>query len=116
MTQVKFLTNWNNKLNNKYFLTIRLLTKSKKQFYTNQLLNYDDVNVLVEDVLYCKAKLVCLDIEVFKNLPKWLCYVDSGLNKEKFYELLETIYKNKKEWKGKNTKVIILCYKRIDIY
>jgi len=116
MGQVKFLKNWNNKLNNNYFLTVRLHTPSKKRYYTNQIINFEKVNVLLgkNEELYCRAKLVYMDIDLFKNIPEWLSYVDSGLSKTEFYNLLEEFYKDKKEWKGKYTKLIILCYMRVD--
>jgi len=118
MSDVRFLKNWNNKLNNKYFITIRLFTKKKNQYYVNQLLNFDDIRVLLgkNDELYCLAKLIEIEKIFLKNIPEWLCYIDSGLNKKEFIKLLTNICQNKKEWRGLNTKLLILCYKRVDRY
>ena len=96
MSQVRFLKNWNNKLNNDYFLTIRLWTPSKHRYYLSQQMNFEKVNVLVDDELYCRAKLICMNTDILKNIPEWACYVDSGYSKSKFYKLLENFYKNKK--------------------
>jgi hypothetical protein len=74
LDEIKFSTNWNNKLNNKSFSTIRIFNSNKyivgakiefeKGFYLNQL-----------------------------SMP--MAYLDTGYSRNETIEILKKMYKNK---------------------
>lgn len=79
---LNFSTNWNNKLDSKYFTTIRA---SK---------NYINYNVLIVSYKN-KAKVVkIIDAKMLKlsQLNDWICYLDAGYSLKDTIKILEKMY------------------------
>lgn len=109
---IKFMENWNNKLNCSYFTTIRLYTKEKFNYYTDNLGN--KFNVLLQGKKYCKAILIGRYEWTLKEVFAYhFNYLDAGLDIGNFIKLMRGFYRKKKEWKEWDTKVILLIFKKI---
>ena len=119
MNKIKFSHNWNMKLNNNIFTTIRKSTKEKEEYYDNQIGNEFEV-VLVRDINDIRpdrtmGTAILIDVEEvrFSEIPLGLLYLDTGLtgfddiNKE--YEVKKLFRKFGIE---AMTKVLILTFKR----
>lgn len=101
-----FSNNWNNKLNCFSFTTIRPNSNKYK-------LN-DEVVVRLKDVIYCKAKLVKIrKLSIAEIIEEGVGFTDTGLGENEFYELMESFYSKKTWWKNKETKMVVLFFKRI---
>lgn len=86
------------------FTTARLFTKEKAWYYYKT--NHFDI--VIKDMLYCKAEKVSMRICTFDELSEELCRFDADCSKEELYKFLERMYKNKPEWKGIKTPLIVL--------
>jgi hypothetical protein len=107
--KIKFIKNWNNKLNCNYFTTIRLYNNKKFYYYEKNLAK--EFDVLVKNKLYCKAILRKVSIQTLRDIiSSILVYLDSGLNKIDFYNLMCRFYGEKIEL---TTELIILLFERI---
>lgn len=73
---IKFSKNWNNKLNNYCFTTIRLHNKTKYDYYHKNIGKMFDV--FLEGKKHTRAKLVVLQTMKFEDIPKSLLSVDTG--------------------------------------
>ena len=84
--QIKFASNWNNKLNCESFTTIRL----SNRFTINGLFK-----VYYKDKFIGVAKVVDKKPFVVKNMSNAMCYVDTGYSKEETRKILDTMYEGK---------------------
>lgn len=82
MTKViKFSHNWNSKLDQQYFTTIRRYSDSKWDYYTGCV---DELfEVLLEGNKKSDAKLINVERYVFDELPEGLKVVDTGQQRNK---------------------------------
>lgn len=99
MKTIKFSQNWNNKLNNDYFTTIRPAKYSYKK---------GEVRKISAPAHEFKAKILETEEKKIKNLTKKECLIDAALNKKQSQELMEKFYGKKDFWKNENTKIKIL--------
>lgn len=112
MNQIKFSKNWNNKLNCDYFTTIRLQTRSKKEYYWDRV--GQEFSIFVLDKEIGKGILKSLECTILREIGNnCLTYLDAGLDRGEFYKLMETFYKNKPEWEQDLTPMLLLLFKRI---
>lgn len=116
--KIKFSKNWNKKLDNPYFTTIRLYNDEKCKYYCDQLDKLVSspskvFDVIVRDEKVFEARLVDLEVRLLKDIPDWLCRIDAELDEFVFGQLMESMYGKKSEWNGQYTKFIILCFKKI---
>lgn len=86
MKKLKFIKNWNNKLNCDFFTTIR---------YWDNISVDDVVEVELEGKYIFSAK--CLSKKHFHldALPEMTCYTDFGANKENFIKFINKMYGQK---------------------
>jgi len=103
--ELNFSYNWNNKLYNKAFTSIRLYNPTK--YVINNLYNVN----LKGNYLFT-AKLIDLKILYPKNISNWLAYLDSGYNAEEVINILSKIYKNNNDIL--NTKFHYLLLVRVE--
>ena len=77
MAQIKFSHNWNDKLRQRIFTTIRSWNIEKEKYYKNLLAH--EFDVLLKGKLFCKAKLQEVEVFDFKDIPNALLMSDTGL-------------------------------------
>lgn len=79
---LKFSTNWNNKLDCKYFTTLRLSPK------------WIDQKVLIVSFKNKARVAKIIDAKKIKlsQLNDWLCYLDTGYSKENTIKILGSMY------------------------
>ena len=75
--QIKFIHNWNNKLNNPVFTTIRSYSARKYLHYSNHVGEVFDVVLAGERV--SQARLVDADVCDFKGISVALLALDTGI-------------------------------------
>ncbi len=111
--EIKFCKNWNNKLNNKYFTTIRYLTSSKYFYYQNNEGNIFDV--ILKGNKVSTARLVDVSQKDLADiLTSGINYTDAALDADDFYEMMKRMYHNKDLWDDWETKMIVLIFKNKD--
>lgn len=92
MTEIVFSQNWNNKLYQNYFTTFR-------PWWNKRFKPGDKVKIKLNFVTNLEPEFVAIYhfsvIEVLHQVPETLCYLDTGLNKADFINLVQTMYKNK---------------------
>lgn len=96
---LKFSTNWNNKLDSKYFTTLRMSDR------------YTGFNVILIEFKgrYKVAKIVeCRKLQL-KCLNDWICYLDTGYSKLETLNILQKMYNLKSTDLDKN-----ICYYLIE--
>ncbi len=116
MNKIVFDENYNNKLNNKYFTTVRLWSQEKEDYY--EKLVGKEFSVFLKGEFFCKAKLIGLFDSYFQRIMEscpFFSYLDAGLNQDDFFVLMERMYSNKKEWKDEFTNFLILLFERDDV-
>ena len=86
---IKFSKNWNNKLGNFCFTTIRLHDKTKYDYYHKNIGKVFDV--FLNGQKYSQAKLVTLESIKFKDIPKILLAIDTG--KFNYFENVDILKK-----------------------
>lgn len=95
-----FSYNWNNKLNNKYFTTLRLNDKFKVgETYPTHFKGKPRGIVTVVD----KRHLFLADIN------DWIAYLDTGYSRAECQKILQTMYKSKGvNWSQKQLVLYLL--------
>ncbi len=76
--QIKFSHNWNNKLGNPIFTTIRNSQLGKFKYYKD-LIGYG-FDVLLKNKKYCYAELQQVEEFLFDDIPEGLLMSDTGMN------------------------------------
>lgn len=75
--KINFSFNWNNKLNNSIFSTIRCYSKEKEYYYKN-LLNKPFI-VLLKNKKFIIASLESVEVFTLNEIPHALLMIDSGM-------------------------------------
>ena len=85
MKELKFSSNWNNKLGNDYFTTIRLFS-SKWNKGDIALVTMDNKELFQAEVL---------DVKTIRagDMDSFMCYQDAGMSPDKLKNMLKTMYK-----------------------
>ena len=76
MLQIKFSHNWNGKLNNDYFTTIRSYNERKFEYYGEKV--GEVFTVLLEEKECCKAKLMFVEARDIDDICEALLITDTG--------------------------------------
>ena len=80
MNRIKFSHNWNNKLNNEYFTTIRGTggdyDNKKFEYYSEKI--GEVFSVLLKGKEVCKAELVMVELREFDDICHALLIADTG--------------------------------------
>lgn len=85
---IKFSTNWNGKLSNKAFTTIRMHDPKKYvvgKLYTIELRGKNIGRAVLKD-----RRVIKID-----RLNDFICYLDTGYNKPQTVDILRKMYSNK---------------------
>ena len=83
--QIKFSHNWNNKLDNSIFTTIRSSNPDKLKYYKD-LVGYG-FDVLLKGKKYCYAELQEAEEFLFDEIPDGLIMMDTGMELEDAQQL-----------------------------
>lgn len=90
MHEIRFTTNWNKKLDNNVFSTIRL--QNFKKYQVGQTY---DIRI-TEHGTEKSFKAICVYIHHFylKNLPEGTAWLDTGYSRAETITIIEKMYKN----------------------
>jgi len=92
MHNIKFSTNWNNKLYCKAFTSIRIHNDNK--YIPGELYKVDlELNSITTKEMGT-ARLVEKRIFKLKELNEFIAYIDTGYGKDAVRKILDTMYKN----------------------
>lgn len=107
MNIIKFSHNWNNKLTQKVFTTIRTYTDWKFEFYQKQ--HNREFEIVLNNETIGKCKLRREEIIIYKDIPRALLASDTGLTDfANIYEIFK-----KFGMKDIESKMIILTFEKI---
>lgn len=109
MYTINFSSNWNNKLHNKAFTTIRLRNDSK--YFTNNVYAVTLTNKKNEVTNFANAK--CIAIKHFKlaQLTEFTAHVDTGYSKAECEQIIRRMYgKSNINWDIQELSLILLKY------
>lgn len=98
---IKFSTNWNNKLGTICFTTIRPFCAPKYQIGMTY-------NIILRDKIVKQA--TCIDIKHFKliEITSFMSYLDANLSPKKFCELMYKFYSSKHDIEKMTFSFILL--------
>jgi len=102
--KITFIKNWNNKLDQKYFSTIRKFSKGKYFYYIER--KGEVFDVILNGKKHCEAKLISVETKLLVDIPDALIMTDTGLSLKEGVELLFRL--------GIEQYVIILTFLRLD--
>ena len=106
MEIIRFSFNWNNKLTNKAFTTIRLHNPSKYRRGNRYMIECNKQALGVA---------ILQDIRTFNlaNLNDFITYLDTGYNAHQTTEILKRMYKNKAvNWQTQKIDFCLLVYEK----
>jgi len=105
--QIDFSQNWNNKLNNQVFSTIR---PKQKNYSINQ-----KYAVYLNETFFCYAKPIFIKIMSLEDLIAGNYHLlDTGMEESEFMELILGFYGKKTWWKEKQTNMNFILFKKIE--
>lgn len=104
MKNIRFSHNWNNKLDQTIFTTIRKYDFKKWNYYKAQ--ENKEFEVWLNGRSHCKATLINADFDLLEKLPVGLICSDTGMEPEEAKKLF------KKFGIDKHYNVIVLTFKR----
>lgn len=93
--KITFTYNWNNKLCNNVFTTVRI--KNPAKYKLNEV--YDIIlskSINIEPTNHGKAQIVLIQDLLIDKVTEGITLIDTGYSHDKFIELVKTIYKNAK--------------------
>lgn len=106
--ELKFGYNWNGKLNNNAFTTIRL--KNDKKYYKGA--RFTVVLTGKKDEVKTVGDFVVIDIKEFliTELNRFMSFLDTGYDVKETQKVIYTMYKNKNiDWKKQRFQYILLA-------
>ena len=106
METIKFSYNWNNKLTNKAFTTLRLHNPHKYKI---------GLRYAIECNGQIRGVAILRDIRTFTlaSLNDFITYLDTGYNVAETVQLLKRMYKNKVvNWKTQKLDFCLLVYEK----
>jgi hypothetical protein len=104
MEKLEFSTNWNNKLDCKCFTTIRIYNLSK-HFRGNQF------EIFLQKKFKTKPQVLGTILTKLDELSDYVCYLDTGYNREQTTAILKKMYPH---IDFKKQKICIVLLERID--
>ncbi len=104
--KIEFSENWNHKLLNDLFTTIRPATKK----YNLE----DKYAIYLRDRFFCYANIVAIEkLTINEIISRNIHLTDTGKTEKGFIDLMKVFYKNKTWWKDEETHMIVLYIKKI---
>lgn len=104
MNKISFSHNWNNKLDQKIFTTIRKYNLNKWNYYKGQ--EGKDFTVLLKNNVHCIVTLINVETDKLGMLPKGLICSDTGNIVDKAMDIFKRFGIAKQE------EVIVLTFVR----
>lgn len=106
MDSIKFSYNWNNKLSNKAFTTLRLHNDNKYKVNSRYEI---ELNNQIQGV----ATIHNIKTLTLNQLNNYITYLDTGYNVTEAKKILQTMYKNKPiDWDTQKLDFILLVYEK----
>ena len=106
--KLKFMHNWNNKLNCDYYTTIRLIQNGNDKYWRKN----DILDVYIKETFLHNAEIIDIMKCDLKSIPNYLLLTDSKMNQKQFIEFCSKVYKLTAE-QLVNEVFIILLIKKI---
>jgi len=103
MNNIKFSHNWNNKLNQPIFTTIRKSNFKKYQYYYSKINKL--FNILLNNKKIGEAILLAVEELEYEKIPKALLMVDTGIDN---IEKVKRVFEKFKTWDF--SKILILTF------
>ena len=105
-TRINFSQNWNNKLNNNIFSTIR--PKSETYKLGAKYVAY------LGDLFYCDCNIILIEsLSIQEIVDRNYHLTDIGHDKPFFIDLMHSLYGKKKWWKGMETEMNYIIIRKI---
>lgn len=106
MPSIKFIHNWNNKLSNDLFTTIRISRDGKADYYNH--MRGKQFDIVLKNKTICQAVLLGVMIKKYKDVDNLVLSLDTGIKK------MTEVHKLFGKFGIKpNTDVLILLFERI---
>ncbi|GHT17534.1 hypothetical protein FACS1894189_3570 [Planctomycetales bacterium] len=106
MDTIDFSYNWNQKLHNNAFTTLRLHNATKYQVGKK-------FEIRIKNEFLGVAELVEKQTLLIEQLNSFITYLDTGYDKEKTTEIIKTMYKNKGiDWSSQKLDFCLLVFKK----
>lgn len=106
MLAIKFITNWNGKLDNKAFTTLRVhdpLRHRESYLYS----------VVVKNRFYTRAKILAVKTIKLNDITEFEARLDSGYSRAGFIRLIKKIYKSR-AFLYDSQKFDLILFERLD--
>ena len=94
MQEIKFSYNWNNKLDNKFFTSIRLHRPSRFFKGSNLVLSIKEGKEFKKTNI---VEVIDLKLIKFSEISDWLFMIDTGYSAEEARQIFYNMYKKKVE-------------------
>ena len=112
MAKLDFMDNWNRKLFCLFFTTARLWTEYKEDYYLSKV--EETFEIKLKKNLFSKAILKEIFVAKIGDLQHdYFTWTDAGMNYADFLKFMEKLYGKKLQWKGEDTKMIIMLFRNI---
>lgn len=108
MSALTFSYNWNKKLENHAFTTVRLWNPDKyfQGAVLKVVLNNSSGEIARE---YGEAAIVSVKKITLDRVNEFIAFLDSGYDVEEFKKIITTMYKGKKiDWKNQDLALVLL--------
>jgi hypothetical protein len=106
--EIHFSTNWNGKLHNGYFTTIRLAST----YNLTRLIPGEKMSVWLEGTYWCQVQIFNRIVHQLDDMPHSLLVLDTGFDISHTYKVLSDLYKISPLQIGK-TEFILCVLKKI---
>lgn len=106
MKTISFSENWNNKLNNEWFSTIRPECYDYEDGIY-RILTPDNMDNFIGDVKVKRRFQL-------HSMPSHLTYLDAGTDWDGFMNIMENYYRKKDFWKGDHTEMVLLLIRKVE--
>ena len=107
MADLKFIYNWNNKLECNYFTTIRLASTENIRFYDEG----KDFNIFLKGKPIGSACIVKTRVSPLSFIDTEILMCDVGYSKQTFFDIVQKMYKIPTD-KLDDTKFLIITLKK----
>jgi len=92
MKNIRFKKNWNNKLNCRFFSTIRKVLPANPRYYLDK--EGTVFNILMNQKIIGSARLIVIKEVKLGEIPEEILMLDTGLPPEEAMDVLKGFYKN----------------------
>ncbi len=106
MPTIRFSTNWNGKLNNKSFTTLRVHDPLRYKAGTI-------FSVEVDGKLFVNAKVITVKTMTLSKVSEFEARLDSGYSRKEFINLIKRLYRNR-AFLYNSQKFDLVLFERMD--